>query len=135
MQLPQHYANYSNYQKKRKPIFGFTLLKAYLKLRLSGIQLLCKLGFFPCSGILMDNILCGSLVDLFHSQSDSSLGIVSFIHAGSVGSLENSSEVRSYSLVLHSFCSDNFNSFFCGFNIRHNVLLLNKFFFYGNNIF
>lgn len=121
----------------QKPVLPYAdrtglFLFCVCRLRLNGVELLCKLGFLSCSSVLVNDVLSGSLIDLFHCQSDSSLGVLGFFGAGSVSLLENGLEVGLNSLVLHCLCSDNFNSLFCGFDVRHNFLSLNNLFFYGN---
>lgn len=90
-------------------------------LRTQFIELQRKLRFFSRCCVFVENTLCNGLVNFLEccfASRNSVLGIsfcyalVKFLYASFQVSLDN--------LISQSLCTNNFNSLFCGFNIRHN---------------
>lgn len=92
------------------------------------VQLDGKLTLLVCGSVLVDDTTSCSLVDLLNSC------LVSFGSCCLVASLESSivllydgTELGLEDLVLQGLCFDDLNALLSGFNVRHEVHLLQKF--------
>ncbi len=90
----------------------------------AGVQLPLQRRLFPGSGILMQDALCSSLIDLLDGNAHSGGLILRIALDSGVGLLDLGLQLRIDGLVLHGFGGNHLHALFCRLDIWHEFHLL-----------
>ncbi len=123
MKLSLFFAYFNNLYKKQKTdcikIQACPNATIFSDKDLSFVQTAYQSGFLPCSGILVQNALGSSLVNLLNSGLNNLTCVIGLSFNCSVSLFNGGMQSRTISLVAKIISLTYTDTLLCGFNIRH----------------